>query len=422
MTINGKSIYKSLLRFTTAGSVDDGKSTLIGRLLYDSKSIFEDQMEHIVQSGKRLGRVELDLSLLTDGLRAEREQGITIDVAYRYFATPARKFIIADTPGHIQYTRNMVTGASTADLAVILIDARKGVLEQTIRHSYIASLLDIRHIIFCINKMDMVEWSQKVFDDIVSELSKLVTKLDIADARYIPISAKYGDNVVDRSDSMNWYKGKTFLNMIETAEILKDKNSEHQRFPVQTIIRPHKSEFHDYRGYAGRIAGGIFKPGDDVIVLPSMLRSKIMSIDMFGKTFSESIAGDSVAISLEDQIDIGRGDMIVGANDIPGISQDINLMVCWFNEKPLKVGGKYLIRIGSNEAGCIIKSVHYRMHIDTMEKDTENLTVNMNDIADISIRTSKPIFFDPYKKNNITGSMIFIDEGTNETVAAGMIV
>lgn len=422
MKINGKKEYKSLLRFTTAGSVDDGKSTLIGRLLYDSKSIFEDQMEHIVQSGKRLGREELDLSLLTDGLRAEREQGITIDVAYRYFATPARKFIIADTPGHIQYTRNMVTGASTADLAVILIDARKGVLEQTIRHSYIASLLDIRHIIFCINKMDMINWEESVFSNIMQELSLLVKKLGIMDAHYIPISAKYGDNVVDRSGKMDWYNGKTFLNLIETIEISKNKNPENKRFPVQTIIRPHTTEFHDYRGYAGRIAGGIFRPGDEVMVLPSLLRTRVKSIDVLGKTLSESIAGDSVAISLEDQIDISRGDMLVSTDDLPKISQDINLMICWFNERPMKVGGKYLLRINSNEAGCIIKSVSYRMNINNLEKDFENRTINMNDIADITIKTSKPLFFDSYRKNNITGSMIFIDEGTNETVAAGMIV
>ena len=422
MKINGKKEYKSLLRFTTAGSVDDGKSTLIGRLLYDSKSIFEDQMEHIVQSGKRLGREELDLSLLTDGLRAEREQGITIDVAYRYFATPARKFIIADTPGHIQYTRNMVTGASTADLAVILIDARKGVLEQTIRHSYVASLLDIRHIIFCINKMDMVNWEESIFNSIRQELSLLVNKLDITDAHFIPISAKFGDNVVDRSGKMNWYNGKTFLNLIETIEISKNKNPENKRFPVQTIIRPHTTEYHDYRGYAGRIAGGVFRPGDEVTVLPSLLRSRVKSIDVLGKTLSESITGDSVAISLEDQIDISRGDMLVSADDLPVISQDINLMICWFNERPMKPGGKYLIRINSNEAGCIIKSVSYRMNINNLEKDFENRTVNMNDIADITIKTSKPLFFDSYKKNNITGSMIFIDEGTNETVAAGMII
>jgi sulfate adenylyltransferase subunit 1 len=422
MTINGKHKNKSLLRFTTAGSVDDGKSTLIGRLLYDSKSIFEDQMEHIVQSGKRLGRQELDLSLLTDGLRAEREQGITIDVAYRYFATPKRKFIIADTPGHIQYTRNMVTGASTADLAVILIDARKGVLEQTVRHTYIASLLDIRHIIFCINKMDMINYSETVFLKIKSEVLALVKKLQIEDSHFIPISAKYGDNVVDSSENMTWYNGDTFLNLIETIEIKKEKNSISQRFPVQTIIRPHTEEFHDYRGYAGRVAGGIFRPGDEVTVLPSMRKSKIKSIDSFGKTFSESVEGDSVAISLEDQIDISRGDMLVSGMDVPVISQDINLMACWFNEKPLKTGGKYLLRINSNEAGCIIKAVNYRMNIDTLEHDFENTSVNMNDIASITIKTSKPVFFDAYKKNNITGSLILVDEGTNETMAAGMII
>jgi len=422
MTINGKSKNKSLLRFTTAGSVDDGKSTLIGRLLYDSKSIFNDQMEHIVQSGKRLGREELDLSLLTDGLRAEREQGITIDVAYRYFATPKRKFIIADTPGHIQYTRNMVTGASTADLAVILVDARNGVLEQTIRHSFIASLLDIRHIIFCINKMDMVNWSEQVYNDIKAELELLVTKLDIADSHYIPISAKYGDNVVDRSENINWYNGKTFLSLIETIEISKNKNPENQRFPVQTIIRPHTSEYHDYRGYAGRVTGGTFRPGDNITVLPSLRRSKIKSIDCFGKTFSESVAGDSVAISLEDDIDISRGDMIVSTDNLPTISQDINLMICWFNERPLMTGGKYQARINSNEAGCVVKSVNYRMNINTLEHDFENISVKMNDIAHITIKTSKPLFFDTYRKNNITGSMIFIDEATNETMAAGMIV
>jgi sulfate adenylyltransferase subunit 1 len=420
--INGKSDNKSLLRFTTAGSVDDGKSTLIGRLLYDSKSIFEDQMEHIVQSGKRLGREELDLSLLTDGLRAEREQGITIDVAYRYFATPARKFIIADTPGHIQYTRNMVTGASTADLAVILIDARKGVLEQTIRHSYIASLLDIRHIIFCINKMDMVNFEESTFSKIQIELAALVTKLEIADAHYIPISAKHGDNVVDRSEKMEWYHGKTFLNLIETIEIRKNKNPYIKRFPVQTVIRPNTAAFHDYRGYAGRIAGGVFKPGDDVTVLPSLIRTRIKSIDVLGKNISETIAGDSVTISLDDDIDISRGNMLVSGDFLPKISQDIELMICWFNERPMKPGGKYMVKINSNEASCIVKSVRYRMNINNLEHDYENTTVNMNDIAYITIKTSKPVFFDSYKKNNITGSMIFIDEGTNETVAAGMII
>lgn len=422
MKIKEKIQNKSLLRFTTAGSVDDGKSTLIGRLLYDSKSIFEDQMEHIVQSGKRLGREELDLSLLTDGLRAEREQGITIDVAYRYFATPARKFIIADTPGHIQYTRNMVTGASTADLAVILIDARKGVLEQTIRHSYIASLLDIRHIIFCINKMDMVNWDESTFLNIKNELSLLAGKLKIKDVFYLPISAKYGDNVVDRSQNMNWYSGQTFLELIETVEIEKNKNPELKRFPVQTVIRPHTEAFHDYRGYAGRVAGGTLHPGDEVTVLPSLRRSKIKSIDVLGKMLSETIEGDSVTISLEDEIDISRGDMFVTSDKMPTIGQDIDLMICWFNDRPLKIGGKYIIRLNSNESGCIVKSVSYRMNINNLEKDTENTAINMNDIAKISIRTSKPVFFDSYKMNNITGSMIFIDEGTNETVGAGMIM
>lgn len=421
MQANGKSNKKSLLRFTTAGSVDDGKSTLIGRLLYDSKSIFEDQMEHIVQSGKRLGREELDLSLLTDGLRAEREQGITIDVAYRYFATPARKFIIADTPGHIQYTRNMVTGASTVDLAVILIDARKGLLEQTVRHTYIAYLLDIRHIIFCINKMDMVDFSEKIFLNTKADIEKLVKKLQIEDTHYIPISAKFGDNVVSPSVNMKWYEGITFISLIETIEIRKYKNTVNARFPVQTIIRPNTSEYHDYRGYAGRLAGGVLRPGDEVTVLPSMIKSKIKSIDVFGRSLAETHTGDAVSISLEDDIDVSRGDMLVSSADLPHISQVINLMVCWFNEKPLKVGGKYLIRLNTNEAGCVIKKVNYRMNINTLEQDFEDIRIKMNDIASITIRTSKPVFFDPYKKNNITGSMIFIDEGTNETVAAGMI-
>ena len=422
MGINGNSRNKTLLRFTTAGSVDDGKSTLIGRLLYDSKSIFEDQMDHIVQSSKRLGRIDVDLSLLTDGLRAEREQGITIDVAYRYFATPARKFIIADTPGHIQYTRNMVTGASTADLAVILIDARKGVLEQTIRHSYIASLLDIKHIVFCINKMDMVNYNQSVFDTIRLSLYNVVNKLGIEDPHYLPISAKYGDNVVDQSDNMRWYVGKTFLKLIETIEVRKNKNPETPRFPVQTIIRPDSEEFHDYRGYGGRVAGGVFKKGDEITVLPSFLKSKIRSIDVAGKSVEQAGAGDSVSITLEDPIDISRGDLLVREGSMPEISQDVNMMICWFNERPLMSGGRYLVRNYSNEAGCVIKSVGYKMNIETMEKDASDLTVKMNDIARIKIKTSKPLFFDTYKQNNITGSVILIDEGTNETVGAGMIV
>jgi len=422
MGINGKGKYKSLLRFTTAGSVDDGKSTLIGRLLYDSKSIFEDQMEHIVQSGKRLGREELDLSLLTDGLRAEREQGITIDVAYRYFATPARKFIIADTPGHIQYTRNMVTGASTADLAVILVDARKGVLEQTVRHTYIASLLDIRHVIFCINKMDMIDFSETIFLNIKSEIENLVRKLQIEDSYYLPISAKYGDNVVEPSEKMKWYHGKTFLRLVETIEIEKDKNSRDARFPVQTVIRPLSEEFHDYRGYAGRVAGGTFHKGDEVTVLPAMIKSRITGINIMDEDVSEASAGDSVTITLNDQVDISRGNLIIRNDQFPQIGQDIKLMACWFNEKPLKVGGKYIIRNYSNETAGIIKSVNYKMNINTLEKDTTDLSVNMNDIVNITIRTAKQLVYDSYRKNNITGSLIIIEEGTNETVAAGMIM
>jgi sulfate adenylyltransferase subunit 1 len=422
MGINGETRRRSLLRFTTAGSVDDGKSTLIGRLLYDSKSIFEDQMDHIVQSSKRLGRAEVDLSLLTDGLRAEREQGITIDVAYRYFATPARKFIIADTPGHIQYTRNMVTGASTADLAVILIDARKGVLEQTIRHSYIASLLDIKHIVFCINKMDIVNYSQSVFNEIRSSLDNVVSKLGIEDPHFLPISAKYGDNVVDPSENMNWYTGKTFLKLIETIEVRKNKNPESSRFPVQTIIRPDSEEFHDYRGYGGRVAGGVFKRGDEITVLPSFLKSKIRSIDAGGKSLEVASAGESVSITLEDHIDISRGNLLVRSGSMPEINQDVNMIVCWFNDRPLISGGRYIIRNYSNEAGCVIKSVDYKMNISTLEKDSSDLTLKMNDIGQIKIRASKPLFYDPYKQNNITGSVILIDEGTNETVGAGMIL
>ncbi len=409
------------MRFTTAGSVDDGKSTLIGRLLYDSKSIFEDQMDHIVESSKRLGKEEVDLSLLTDGLRAEREQGITIDVAYRYFATPERKFIIADTPGHIQYTRNMVTGASTADLAVILVDARKGVLEQTVRHSFIAELLDIRHIIFCINKMDMLDFSEDVFVRIKKELSALSLKLKIEDVHYIPISAKYGDNVVKSSENMKWYHGKTFLRLIETIEISNNKNLQIARFPVQAVIRPLSDVHHDYRGYAGRVAGETFSKGENVTILPSMTRSKISGIDVMNKSLGKALNGDSVTITLEDQVDVSRGDLIVKENELPESGQDINLMTCWFNERSLKTGGKYLVRNYSNETACIIKSVNYKMNIETLEKETSNTEVSMNDIAYITIRTAKPLFYDSYRKNNITGSLILIDEGTNETVGAGMI-
>lgn len=421
MVLNGNVEYKSLLRFTTAGSVDDGKSTLIGRLLYDSKSIFEDQLEHVIQSSKRLGKEEMDLSLLTDGLRAEREQGITIDVAYRYFATPARKFIIADTPGHIQYTRNMVTGASTADLAVILVDARKGVLEQTLRHTFIASLLDIRHIVFCINKMDLVDFSEEIYLNTKRELHKLVSGLGIENVYYVPVSAKLGDNVVDTSGNMPWYDGITFLRLIETVKIRKNSNSGEARFPVQTVLRPLSPAFHDYRGYAGRLASGKLSVGDEVMLLPSMLRSRITGIDIMNRNTGSASAGDSVAVRINDQVDVNRGDMIVKPDKLPKSGNDITLMACWFNERPLKTGFKYVLRHHTNEATCVIDSVNYKININTLEKNYEAKEIRMNDIASITIRSSKPLFFDSYRINNVTGSLILIEEGTNETVAAGMI-
>lgn len=411
-----------LLRFTTAGSVDDGKSTLIGRLLYDSKSIFEDQYEAIKSASLRRGEVGVNLALLTDGLRAEREQGITIDVAYRYFATPKRKFIIADTPGHVQYTRNMVTGASTANLALILIDARKGVNEQTKRHAFIASLLKIPHLVVCVNKMDLVDYDQKVFDRIVKDFQSFASKLEIIDVRFIPISALLGDNVVDKSKNMNWYGGYTLLYLLETIHIASDQNLVDCRFPVQTIIRPNNNEHHDYRGYAGRIAGGIFKPGDSVMILPSGFTTKVKAIDYDNEEISEAFAPMSVSIRLEDDIDISRGDMIVRENNVPSISQDFDVMVCWLNEKKLIPNGKYTIKHTTKEARCIIKNVRYRIDINTLHRDENNKEIGLNDIGRIQLRTTQPFFFDKYRMNRITGSIILIDEGTNETVGVGMIV
>lgn len=422
MSTENLNTNRSLLRFTTAGSVDDGKSTLIGRLLYDSKSIFEDQMEHITESSKRRGKEEVDLALLTDGLRAEREQGITIDVAYRYFATPKRKFIIADTPGHIQYTRNMVTGASTADLAVILIDARNGVLEQTIRHSYIAALLDIKHVLFCINKMDLVGFNENHYLKLVAELKSLAVDLNIIDPHFIPISAKYGDNVVDRSEHMSWYHGPTFLESLENVEIVKDRDDKNQRFPVQYVIRPQSSNFPDYRGYAGRVAGGVFVPGDSITVLPSLLQSKIKSIDVFEESLMNANPGDSITITLEDDIDVSRGNMIVSSDNLPKISKEITLMICWFHERPLQLRGKYFLRHTSNEVRALIQEVKYKVNINTLEKGENDKHIGMNDIACISIKTTQPLFYDEYHTNNITGSVVFIDEATNETMGAGMIL
>lgn len=410
-----------LLRFTTAGSVDDGKSTLIGRLLYDSKSIFKDQLDAIEKTSLRRGEENVNLALLTDGLRAEREQGITIDVAYRYFHTPKRKFIIADTPGHIQYTRNMVTGASTANLAVILIDARNGVLEQTLRHSYIASLLQIPHVIVAVNKMDLVDYSQEVFENIKQDYLKFKDKLGIKDVRFIPISALKGDNVVEKSTNMPWFKGEPMLKILETIDMVDDYNLKNMRFPVQYVIRPMRDEFHDYRGYAGRLASGIIKTGDEIVVLPSKMRSKVKSIDMFKNHPDFAFAPQSIAVTLQDDIDISRGDMLVKPDDMPLEGQDIELKICWFNQRPMLNNGKYIIRHTTNEVLCKIKEVEYKININTLENNYDDKTINMNDIAKIKIRTAKPLYYDQYKNNRQTGSLIFIDEHTNETVAAGMI-
>jgi len=413
-----------LLRFTTAGSVDDGKSTLIGRLLFDSKAIFEDQMEAIERASFRSGGEDVNLALLTDGLKSEREQGITIDVAYRYFATPKRKFIIADTPGHIQYTRNMVTGASTANAAIILVDARHGVLEQTRRHTYIASLLQIPHIIICVNKMDLVDYQEAVFDEIKSDVEGIASKLSVKDVRYVPISALVGDNVVTRSEKMDWYQGPTLMYLLENLHIGSDINRSDFRFPVQFVIRPQSKEFPDYRGYGGRIMSGVLKEGDEVKVLPSGFTSKVKTIDLFTERLEQAFAPQSVSVSLEDDIDISRGDMLVKESNgqAPIISQDIEVMLCWFNEKKLIHRGKYTMRHTTSEMRCMINQVDYKMNINTLEKDIDDLEVGMNDIARVKLRSTKPLFYDSYKINRNTGSLVLIDETTNETVAAGMIV
>ena len=411
-----------LLRFTTAGSVDDGKSTLIGRLLYDSKSIFQDQLEAVEESSKNKGFDYVDLSLLTDGLKSEREQGITIDVAYRYFSTPKRKFIVADTPGHIQYTRNMVTGASTANLAVILIDARKGLLEQTHRHSFIASLLLIPHAIVCVNKMDLVDYSEEVYDKIVSEFRAFSSKLEIKDIQFIPISALHGDNVVEKSKNMDWYQGSTMLYHLETVHISSDYNHVDCRFPIQTVIRPHTLENQDFRGFAGRIDGGVFKPGDKIKTLPSGFLSKIKTIELNGVRIKEAFAPMSVTMTLEDEIDSSRGDMIVRENNAPEVGQDLEVMVTWMSNKPLIERTKIILKHTTNECMAMIKKLHYKIDINTLHRIKDINQLEMNDIGRVSIRTSRPVFYDTYKKNRQTGSVIIIDEQTNETIGAGMII
>jgi sulfate adenylyltransferase subunit 1 len=410
-----------LLRFTTAGSVDDGKSTLIGRLLYDSKSIFEDQLAAIEKTSKKKGHEGVDLALFTDGLRDEREQGITIDVAYRYFTTPKRKFIIADTPGHIQYTRNMVTGASTANVATILIDARHGVIEQTKRHAFIASLLQIPHIIVCINKMDLVDFSEEIFNIIVAEFENISSKMLVTDIRFIPMSALLGDNVVNRSKNMDWFQGAPMLHTLETMHISSDINKVDARFPVQTVLRPQNDSHRDYRGYAGRVASGVFRVGDEVTVMPSGFTSIIKTINLYNESLGEAHAPMSISITLEDDVDVSRGDMIVRSNNKPEASQDIEVMLCWLNNKPAKPRTKYTIRHTSNNQIAMIKEVVYKIDINTLGRIDDD-TLNMNDISKVRIRTTKPLMVDSYRENRTTGSIILVDDSTNETVAAGMIV
>jgi sulfate adenylyltransferase subunit 1 len=411
-----------LLRFTTAGSVDDGKSTLIGRLLYDSKSIFEDQLEAVRAASERLGSEEVNLALLTDGLRAEREQGITIDVAYRYFATPKRKFIIADTPGHIEYTRNMVTGASTADAAVILVDARNGIIEQTKRHSCIASLLQLPNAILAVNKMDLVDFSEEIFSRVKEEYRQIAQKLKLKKVHYLPISARDGDNVVERSPKMPWYRGDTLLHLLETLPLREETNSSPARFPVQYVIRPQNDRFHDYRAYAGRIASGTYRVGDRITVLPSLTESTIKAIDEAGKSLEEASAPQSVAIRLEDNVDVSRGDMIVKRDEPPHLNANISVLLCWLNHRPLSIGAKYIIRHATDEVFGIIKGVYFKISINSLENIKEDKEVKMNDIANIALKTSKPLKYDLYEQNRVTGSLVVIDEATFETVGAGMIV
>ena len=412
----------NVLKIATAGSVDDGKSTLIGRLLYDSKSIFQDQLDAVEVSSKNKGFDYVDLSLLTDGLKSEREQGITIDVAYRYFETPKRKFIIADTPGHIQYTRNMVTGASTANLALILIDARKGLVEQTHRHSFIASLLGIPHVIVCINKMDLVQYDKQVYDKIVEDYQSFSSKLSVKDNRFIPISALNGDNVVDKSQNMQWYNGSTLLHELENIHISSDQNHIDGRFPIQYVIRPHKKGFEDYRGYAGKIESGVFKVGDKIKVLPSGFSSSITKITIGEKDIQEAYCPMSVSLTIKDDLDISRGDMIIKENNLPKISQELDVMVTWLNVNPLEKRKKVLIKHTTNETIAQVTDILYELDINTLHKKEEINFLALNTIGRIKLRTAKPIFFDTYQKNRSVGSLILLDQHTNDTLGAGIII
>jgi bifunctional enzyme CysN/CysC/sulfate adenylyltransferase subunit 1 len=410
-----------LLRFATAGSVDDGKSTLIGRLLLDSKSIFADQLEAVEATSSARGYDYTDLALLTDGLRSEREQGITIDVAYRYFATPNRKFIIADTPGHVQYTRNMVTGASTADLGLVLVDARQGLTEQSRRHAVILSLLRVPHLVLCINKMDLVDFSQERYNTIYEEFTAFATKLAIPDLTIIPISALQGDNVVTRSTNMDWYAGPSLLHHLENVHVASDRDLVDTRFPVQYVIRPKSDDYHDYRGYAGRVAGGVLKPGDDVLVLPSGMPSKIASIDLFDTELDEAFPPMSVTVRLEDDIDVSRGDMICRPQNAPKPSQDIDAMICWMATAPLRPRQKLAIKHTTRMARTMIKDVQYRLDVNSLHRDLETKELSLNEIGRVQLRTTVPLLCDTYEKNRTTGSFVLIDEATGVTVGAGMI-
>ena len=411
-----------LLRFATAGSVDDGKSTLIGRLLYDSKAIFEDQLEAVERVSLQRGNDYTDLALLTDGLRAEREQGITIDVAYRYFATPARKFIIADTPGHVQYTRNMVTGNSNADLTMVLIDARKGIVEQTRRHAFLASLLRVPHLLVCINKMDLVDYDQDVFDNICAEFTAFASRLDVTDVTFIPISALAGDNVVTRSANMDWYQGTSLLHHLETVYIASDRNLIDSRMPVQWVIRPQAVEYHDYRGYAGRIDGGVFRPGDEVLILPSGLTTTVAGIDTFEGPVEEAFAPMSVTMRLADNIDISRGDMICRSHNKPVVGQDLEAMVCWMTDKPLNVGDFMMLKHTTRWIKCVVRDLHYRLDVNTLHRDEGATTLTLNEVGRVALRVTQPLYYDPYRRNRATGSFILADEGSNVTAGAGMLL
>ena len=412
-----------LLRFATAGSVDDGKSTLIGRLLHDTRSLFTDQLAAVEAVSAARGDEYTNLALLTDGLRAEREQGITIDVAYRYFATPRRKFVIADTPGHTQYTRNMITGASTADLALILVDARKGLLEQSRRHAFLCSLLRVPHLVLCVNKMDLVGWSRSVFEAIADEFSAFAAKLDVPDLTVVPISALTGDNVVTRSPNMPWYEGPALLHHLEHVHIASDRNLVDVRFPVQYVIRPQSTTVTDYRGYAGQVASGVLRTGDEVLVLPSGLTSRIAGIDTADGPVDEAFPPMSVTVRLSDEIDISRGDLICRPNNSPAVAQDIEAMLCWMDETaPLRPGGRYAVKHTTRAARAVVRDLHYRLDVNTLHRDESADGLRINEIGRVRLRTTVPLLADEYRRNRTTGGFIVIDESTNRTVGAGMIV